>query len=192
MAIDDPFDLPALLEAAARQELEVADFFGSLDPDEFGLRVGSAWTPAQHLDHVNIAMSAVGRGFSVSRLLLRLRFGRARRPSRPFGPLVDDYRARLAEGLGASGRYVPAPAEPTAEYGATRQRDLLARWGRVNERFRAGLRGWSERDLDHLRLPHPILGRITAREMAFFALYHGHHHVAAAKRRLPRFHQRQP
>jgi hypothetical protein len=35
------------------------------------------------------------------------------------------------------------------------------------------LGNWSERTLDRTRMPHPILGRITAREMVFFMIYHG-------------------
>jgi hypothetical protein len=57
----------------------------------------------------------------------------------------------------------------------------------VNSRLRASLEHWSDRNLDRIRLPHPILGKITAREMVFFITYHGPHHIAAAKSRLPRF-----
>jgi hypothetical protein len=65
-----------------------------------------------------------------------------------------------------------------------RKDDLLARWGRVNERLRTALIGWSERNLDRIQFPHPVLGKITARELACFTIYHGHHHVAAVQRRL--------
>jgi hypothetical protein len=180
-----PFAQPTLVKALEDVERDVAAFFGSLAADEFAFRVDSAWTPAEHLDHLNIAVSAVARGFAMSRWLLRLRFGSARRPSRSYEQLRDDYRARLAAGAGASGRFVPARAEPRP----VDRRQLLARWTRVNLRLRAGLATWSERDLDRIQLPHPILGKITAREMAFFTVYHGTHHVAAAKRRLPRFAQ---
>lgn len=160
-------------------ERDVAAFFDSLSDDEWDLRVGEAWTPAEHLDHLNIAVSAVARGFSMSRLVLRVRFGRARRPSRSFDALRDDYRTLLAAGAGASGRFVPTRAQSHA--------DLLARWQRVNTRLRDALNTWTERDLDRLQLPHPILGKLTAREMVFFTIYHAGHHIVAAKSRLPRF-----
>jgi hypothetical protein len=41
--------------------------------------------------------------------------------------------------------------------------------------------------LERIRLPHPLLGRLTTREMLFFTLYHNQHHVEVAKRRLPQF-----
>jgi hypothetical protein len=182
-----PHARPSLLEALSVEERDVAEFFGSLPPEEFVLRIGSAWTPAEHLHHLNTAVSAIARGLSISPWILRIRFGRARRPSRTYEQLRDDYRARLAAGAGASGPYVPA-REDLAATGQTaaRRTELLTRWQRVNSRLRAALERWSERDLDRLRLPHPILGKITARELVFFTIYHGHHHISAARNRIPR------
>jgi len=185
--IESPVTRVPLLESLSSQERDVADFFRDLTPDEFVLRVGDAWTPGEHLQHLNTAVSAVARGLSISPWILCLRFGRARRPSRSFVELRDDYRDRLARGGRASGRFVPPRENLSPEEIAGRQAQLLGRWQRVNSRLRASLERWSDRSLDRIRLPHPILGKITAREMVFFVIYHGHHHIAAARSRLPRF-----
>jgi hypothetical protein len=171
----------------AKVEEEVAGFFGALTPDEFVHRVDQAWTPAEHLRHLNTSVAAVAQGLRVPRLLLRLRFGRARQPSRGYETMRDDYRDALRLGGAASGRYVPrrenlAPADVTGRRGS-----LLGRWEAVNAGLRAGLRRWRETDLDRLRMPHPLLGLLTVREMLFFTAYHNLHHVEAAGRRLPRF-----
>ena len=179
---------PATLrESLASEERDVAEFFRSLSPEEFALRVAEAWTPAEHLQHLSTAVSAVARGLSISPWILRLRFGRARQPSRSFVELRDDYRDRLARGGRAKSRFVPPREDLSLEQTTSRQVELLARWQRVNSRLRAALERWSDRNLDRIQLPHPILGKITAREMVFFTIYHGHHHIAAAKSRLPRF-----
>jgi hypothetical protein len=124
----------------------------------------------------------------MARWLLRLRFGRNRRgSSRSFAALRDDYLTRLGQGPGARGPFVPVREDLTEAQFTVRQAELLARWQRVNHRLRLALQQWTERDLDRIQLPHPLLGRITAREMIFFTIYHNLHHVAAAKRRLPRF-----
>jgi hypothetical protein len=175
----------ALLESLHATEREVAGFFGSLTAEKFTLRVDSAWTPAEHLDHLNIAVSAVARGFSMSRWLLLIRFGWARRPSRTYQQLRDDYRAKLAAGAVARGGFVPKRLELNRDETLARQIELLARWHRVNARLSTALQKWSERELERIRLPHPLLGKITATEMIFFTIYHGQHHIAAAKSRLP-------
>ena len=43
---------------------------------------------------------------------------------------------------------------------------------------------WSERAMDRYRLPHPLLGQLTVREMLFFTLYHNVHHIHVVARRL--------
>ena len=178
----------SVASAALEQvEREVADFFGALSPEELVLRVASAWTPAEHLAHLNTAASAVARGLSISRWLLRLRFGRARRPSRSYEQLVADYRGRLAAGGKASAAFIPPIEELTGEQREVRRRELLARWHRVNARLRAALAQWSEADLDRIQLPHPLLVKITTREMVYFVIYHGHHHIDRAQSRLPRY-----
>ena len=34
----------------------------------------------------------------------------------------------------------------------------------------------SESDLDTLQAPHPLLGKLTLRELMYFTIYHAQHH----------------
>ena len=180
-------DLSTLLRALVDAEGAVAEFFASLSPDELVTRDGDAWSASEHLMHLNMTTSAMARGFSVPRLMLRLRFGRATAPSRSYEKLRDDYHAALAAGGQAPPEFVPPRARDAITPSPQLQMDLLARWARVNARLRAGLHTWNESALDGLRLPHPLLGKLTARELVCFAIYHDYHHIHAAQRRLPRF-----
>jgi hypothetical protein len=176
-----------VLRALAGVEAEVAAFFSSLSADEFVLRVGDAWTPAEHLAHLNVSVGAVARGVGMPRALLLLRFGPSFSASRSYEAIRETYRATLAAGGRASGVYLPPRQELSADEIERHRADLLARWARANARLRAAPAGWGERSLERIRLPHPLLGKLTTREMLFFTLYHNQHHVDAAKRRLPRF-----
>jgi hypothetical protein len=176
-----------IVQALESVERRVAAFFASLTDDEFVLRAGAAWTPAQHLAHLNTSVGAVARGLALPRILLRLRFGRARAPSRSYAEMRQQYRVQLARGGAASGRFVPVREELASGQIAGYRAALLARWERVNTRLRTAVAGWNEGELDQLRLPHPLLGKLTTREMLFFTLYHNQHHIDAAARRLPRF-----
>jgi len=176
-----------LASALSAAEADVADFFGHLTFDEFVLRVETAWTAAEQLAHLNTVVSAVAKGFSAPRLILRIRYGRSRTSRRGHTALRDDYRALLAQGGRATGPFVPARHDlAPAEVEAHRQA-LLARWGRVNGRLQKAFAPWDEKELDTIRLPHPLLGKITAREIVYFTVYHSEHHVIATKKRLPRF-----
>lgn len=178
-------DRAEILDALSRSELDVASFFESLPAEELALRVGEAWTAAEHLQHLCIAVAGLARGFAAPRWLLRLRFRSARRPSRSYPILRDDYRERLERGARATGAFVPVRQDMKGEEIAEARARMLVKWKRVNVRLREAVERWSEAELDRIRLPHPILGLITAREMLFFAIYHAGHHVAAARSRLP-------
>jgi hypothetical protein len=176
---------PAVLSALADVERDVARFFGSLSEDHFVLRAGEAWTPAEHLSHLNTAVSAVARGFGVPRWILALRFGRTRRPSRTFEEVRDVYHQRLAAGGRARGKFIPARADASSGSIAEQRAALLARWQRVNARLRSAVEGWSDRELQRTQLPHPLIGKLTAHEMLLFTIYHNQHHIAGARSRLP-------
>lgn len=176
-----------ILGALMTAETEVADFFTSLTSEELALRTGTAWTALEQFDHLNTAVSVVTKGFAAPKLLLRLRFGRSKQPGRSYVDLRDAYRARLAAGGRAPGRFVPTAVDLNGVSIESRRDDLAERWRRRNLRLRDAVGSWSEKQLDTIRLPHPLLGTITAREMLYFAVYHAEHHVAATKKRLPRF-----
>jgi fumarate reductase subunit D len=46
------------------------------------------------------------------------------------------------------------------------------------------LEEFSEQQLDLHRLPHPLLGKISIREMMYFTMYHAEHHMEKAKENL--------
>lgn len=185
MPADSLMSLDSLLQGLQDTERDVASFFCSLSDSEFVRSLNQAWSPAQHLDHLNTAVSAVARGFAMSPLLLRLRFGSSKRDSRSYEQLRSDYQSRLSAGGRATGRFVPVSMTNSTSHDAPeRRKNLLERWTRVNGRLRKGLGVWSEQDLERVQMPHPLLGKITARELVYFTIYHGRHHVAAVQNRL--------
>ncbi len=180
---DDPYTRDELLTALDRAHREVTDFFASIPPAVFVRRPSQAWSPSDNLEHLVRSVRPVAQALRLPRLLLRLLFGAARQPSRRYERVRAAYRARLAEGARATGRYVPTLEAPPADVEALRRRQLAA-WTQAGTRLAAALRRWQEADLDACRLPHPILGKLTVREMLFFTLYHDLHHVAGVRKRL--------
>jgi hypothetical protein len=56
----------------------------------------------------------------------------------------------------------------------------MARWLQIGQRLIGAVkRNWGESELDSYILPHPILGKLTIREMLFFTLYHDTLHLSA-------------
>jgi len=63
---------------------------------------------------------------------------------------------------------------------------MLGKWQSVVPNLSAAVRRWDEAALDRYQLPHPILGKLTVREMLYFTLYHLGHHAQIVAARHPR------
>jgi hypothetical protein len=168
-------DLTAVREWSAR-------FWQRFEGGEFFAPIGDAWSPADHVRHLVKSNRPVAMALGLPKVVLLLRFGFARRPSASYSQLVALYHGHLAAGLKA-GRYAASPLPPE-RHTAEERRQALARLDETTGAIGSALGKWSERALERLRLPHPAMGPLTVREMAFFTLYHNTHHVLGAMRRL--------
>ncbi|PTA68390.1 DinB family protein [Deinococcus arcticus] len=145
-------------------------------PDYFRAPAPGRWSPAEHLAHLALTHGRVAQGLGVPRPALRLLFG-APATARTYEGVRGAYQARLAAGGRAPARYVPRPV--TAHDAATRDAQVAA-YVTAATRVRSALAGWPEAALDRHALPHDLLGRLSARELLFFTVYHDHHHLRGA------------
>lgn len=126
------------------------------------------WSAAQQLHHLRKSAAPVALALRLPRFVPRLLFGTANRPSRSYQEIAARYQAKLDGGGKAPGRFEPGPAPERARLlaGLTKTHHQLAR-------LAAKL---TESELDTLILPHPLLGKLTMREMLYFTIIHIHHH----------------
>ncbi|MBL7851168.1 MAG: DinB family protein [Cyclobacteriaceae bacterium] len=126
------------------------------------------WSPAQQAEHLVKSVRPVTLAFTLPKFLLPLIFGRSNRPSRTFDELVARYQAKLTAGGRASNPFIP---------GIPRNLDrVYRRLGRTVDQLRRRIDRFTESELDTLILPHPLLGKLTLREMLYFTAYHAKHH----------------
>ncbi len=146
---------------------ELATTFAGFSPQEFSAeRVG--WSYAQNLDHLVRSVAAVAKALALPKWLIRILFGTSSK-SRTSNEVRSAYLAKLDQGSQAGGKFVPT--------GSQTQTDALAQWKRVSDQLTSNLDRWNEQQIDRLRLPHPILGKLTVREMLYFTAFHTRHHL---------------
>lgn len=136
----------------------------------FAPAAASAWSPAQHLDHLTRSAAAVNYALSMPRFILRF-FGTPNRAGKTYDELKKKYLEKLAGGGRASGRYIPP------EVNKIDRNKALARYRKVSEKLLLKVSAMKEADMDKYLLPHPLLGKLTIREMLFFTIYHTYHHL---------------
>lgn len=151
----------------------------TLDDHDFVFSLqNEKWTAGQQADHINRSISPLNLVLRLPKWLIKLLFGKANRPSRTYEDLVNKYLRKLETGGRASGRFVPKKAE------AIQKKQLLSKVDNSVSKLCKILNKYSEEEMDKIVLPHPLLGKLTLREMMYFTIYHVEHHHEIAIRNL--------
>lgn len=139
------------------------------------------WSPAMQTRHLFRSTNMARLGFTLPKFMVRWIGGRPNRASRTYEELVNRYQQKLQQGGRASGRYIPPPIPES--YGQIR---LLQEFDSAMKKFAAAIAGTKkEEQLDQYLAPHPLLGKITLRELAYFTIHHARHHQQSIAAMLP-------
>jgi DinB superfamily len=167
-----------LIQNLTKNHQAFIDYISALSDAHLQYAPPEKWTAAQQLDHIHKSIKPLAQALLLPKFIPRLLFGKANRPSRTYDELVEKYNTKLAAGGRATGRFIPPPI-------VTAKKDSLVKLvlGNVTKICNR-LAKFNEADLDTLLLPHPLLGKLTVREMMYFSIYHVTHHEAIIKRDL--------
>ncbi|HEX4875053.1 MAG TPA: DinB family protein [Chitinophagaceae bacterium] len=164
-------DIPALKNKLAENHRLFTAFVAAVPDEAFLQQPNGKWSAGQLLEHIYLSVKPVRQALSLPKYFLRLLFGKANRPSRTYATLVEKYQQKLAAGGRAPGRFVPRPVPvEKKEKGIKAVEKEIAL---VCEK----LEKYTEAELDTYILPHPLLGKLTLREMMYFTIYHVSHHL---------------
>jgi hypothetical protein len=150
----------------------------TLNESDFCFAPDGKWSAAQQLDHIVRSISPVNMAMGLPKFIIQWKFGLANRPSKSFEELMNKYKTKLKEGGRASGRFVPPIVE------ASKKEKLLEQLSQQVEKLSTKIIVQSEETLDKYILPHPLLGKLTLREMLYFTIYHVKHHEELVKNGL--------
>ncbi len=150
--------------------------FTHLPDEKIFQKQGEKWSNAEHLQHLILAVKPLVTAYSMPGFVLRILFGKANRPSRSYDELAARYEAKLTAGGKASKPFIPKPIP----LGSNKTK-LIENFIEIHRKLLRRCGRWSEAKLDKFILPHPLLGKITLREMLFFTDFHIRHHEKAIK-----------
>ena len=161
--------LDQIKEAWKATSAEVNELFGGVSDEQFTASCSDRWTYAKNLEHLTTSAMAFVKGLGMPKMALRLAIGKGDGTSRSLMEVQRFYKKTLAEGGQAGGKFVPA--------GQASKADALEEWNKCDQLLQKNLASWKESQLDTHRMPHPLIGKLTVREMLFFTIFHTHHHL---------------
>ena len=170
----------AIIEALETAHETGVDYWSGFTTAEFFAPLGDHWSPAEHVRHLTRSMTPLLPVLRVPRVALRFAFGAATEPSRSYEQIEAMYEKVLSAG-GTAGRFAPSPEQSGGD--TARRNAIMDAHSETLRGLTQAMDRWTEAQLDAHRLPHPLLGKLTVREMMLFTLLHNQHHVAVAERR---------
>lgn len=145
----------------------------TLQKEIFFFNPGGKWSIAENIQHLILSTRTTNIAYSIPVFLLRCIAGKPNRPSRPYDTLLAKYNLQLTNGGKASSRFIPKPLNPGDD-----KEILIKEWRLTTERFIFLVnKNMSEKKLDQYIIPHPLLGKITLRELGYFTIFHTLHHL---------------
>lgn len=164
---------PEIFQKLSEGFSTVEETMRKINDVDFYVRKNNKWSIAENCKHLSLSVKPLNMAFSLPNFAL-LFFGKLNRPGRNYEEMVLEYHQKLAEGAVATPQFIPKEisVENTKD-------DLIQEFKKINDLFLIKVESFEEEDLDKYLIPHPVLGKLTIREMLYFTICHTlHHHKA--------------
>jgi hypothetical protein len=159
---------------------EFASFCFAISDDFFFRQPAEKWSVAQNVTHLITSANMTSLAFRLPKFIVRIYCGKPNRPSRSYDELVAKYKMKLTQGGRASGRFVAKPVLVKE-----RKENILNTFNTAMKKLENAVqKNWNDQQLDKYLAPHPLLGKLTLRELCYFTIYHTEHHLNIVKERL--------
>lgn len=163
-----------------RVRKEFSECCYSIQEDIFFRQPSEKWSIAQNVTHLITSANMTRLAYRLPKFIVRLYGGKPNRPSRSYDELVAKYILKLEQGGKASGRFVAKPVQP-----GIKKENIIDTFNKSMEILILSIeKKWEEDQLDRYLAPHPLLGKLTLRELCFFTIYHTEHHLKIINERL--------
>lgn len=156
-----------LINEFVKNHLETISYINELNEHEFNYKKNGKWAAGQQLQHVLLTIKPFPKALSSKEFLLD-KFGKIDRPTWGYKTVLENYSKTS---LKASERFLPAN-----EISFSQKKEIIAGIQATLKEIESVFNDYSEAELDTLLLPHPLLGKLTIREMFYLMSYHPLHH----------------
>ncbi len=147
----------------------IPPFLANIDASIINKRIDNKWSIAENAEHLIRSIQPINLSLSLPKLLF-FPFGKIH-ITRSYDDVVQLYHNSLEKGGKAGLIYTPKPT-----FNKRSAPKIALAWKETHSITIKRIDSWSEQELDKYCLPHPLIGKLTMREMLFFTIYHVGHH----------------
>ena len=157
------------------QKERILEILKNSDEATFHQPKGEKWSQAAHIEHLINSIKPLNLLFSLPKILMTWKWGKPNRSSRTYDELVKRYLEKLA----ARPFQGNNPFGPKKDKNYTKDHLINLFSSNYEKLERKIEKKWTDKQLEKYLIPHPLLGKLTVREMLMFTVYHTQHHEKA-------------
>lgn len=155
---------------------ELTAYTNSVDDVTYKKSENGKWNIAQNIDHLTLSNNITALSLNMPKPVLKQLYKTNNRTNWNYDEVVWKYQSKLNNGAKASMPFTP-------KLSLVPMRGMLERLWKIScNTLLDSIDKWTEEDLDTYIIPHPIIGKITIRELLFFTVYHVGHHLNTIKK----------
>lgn len=166
-----------IVDLLERKHNDVFRWLEKEDEDKWLYAPEDKWTVGQHFLHLVQSLKMLNKAMSLPKFFIKYKFGKANRPSRTYNEVVKRYQEKLAQNTERARIFNKDLRVPEVD----EKRTLLDVLMIQNKKLQYKTNKLSEKHLDELILPHPLMGKMTLREIVMWTAYHTEHHLQILK-----------
>jgi uncharacterized protein YggL (DUF469 family) len=166
-------DKESIADLLEEKNRALLDWLEHQDTEKWEVGPEDKWTTGQHALHLLQSIKPLNDALSMPKFLLRYKFGKANREVRDYESVVQRYQERLIEAQGKTFKGSQNMKVPTLKD----KKYILCRLQVENKKLQYKTKKISNKNLDTIILPHPLMGKMPIREIIMWTAHHIEHHT---------------
>jgi hypothetical protein len=166
-----------ILNKIQKKTDEVLQYVEKLSDEKASKSIDNKWSVNGNVEHLISSIKPLTKALKVPKFLLSYKFGKMNRKSRTYEEVSTKYQTALDNNKAPS----PNPFGPKENKNFDKE-ELLTEYIKETKKMIKSLNKWNESQLDIYILPHPLLGKLSIRELLFFTHYHTKSHLETIKK----------
>lgn len=155
---------------------EINDFISKNSQEDLNKPRDGKWSKAEEIGHLINALQQINKGLLLPKFFLKYKFGTCNRPERSYEEITQKYLDKLST--------IQIPNNPfqIRNISTYKNEKISKDYLTQQKKFEKRINQFNEKELSNLIMPHPLLGKITIREFAYFTHFHTKHHFENIKK----------
>lgn len=170
----DKVEIAELLEL---KHQEIFDWLKNQPEENWEKGPNGKWTTGQHILHLINSIQLLNKALSYPKFILKYKFGVCNRPARDYKTIAKKYNEKLEKNQDRAKLFNQKLKKPTSK----QRKSLLTLYQIQQKKLQYKTKKISDKNLDTLVIPHPLMGKMTIREIIMWTAYHTQHHTETLK-----------